>query len=623
MLIRKGMDILLQLISIVLLSSRVSGQIGHRYGHFFNKNLTISPKHQQEHESSLEFAADSMEKINNNCVDFHTNIIRCFRNGKYLRVGFCATFDHNSEITSVALCPYLKPNYSNVMSYNRYTHYIPLPENISKLNDYMCGPMNRKGRVCSECMDGYGPAVMSVGFDIQCSNCTGTWYGVPLFLFLEFFPTTVFYFISLLFQLNITSGAITCFILYSQVVVIAYDRITAGDIYDVTDIMFTADANSKLIDKILLTVYDVWNLRFFRYLIPPFCVSSRLKSIHLAYLSYISVIYPLCLIVATWLCVELYDRNFKPLVYFFRPLVRCLVRVRRSWNTRSDLINVFASFFLLSFSKVLFQFIFLLTYQKIFLVSDSNFLGESLMVQYDLSVPYGSNEHIAFAVPSVLFCFILIVLPTLLLILYPFRIFRAILSKCKLDGIALNTFVEKFYGCYRNGLDGGKDMRSFAGLYFVVRIMLLIPNVIGSWLHISQDDPYYLRNVIFTFTAVLVALCRPYKVAYMNIMDTLLLVHLGLTCHLVSSYAGFEHQANFVITLEAMFALPIIGFVLFILARIVLMTGILRMMLQKLKELHCTLAIRDVCARVCPCCEERPPMAEMSAEYGSIDIQHF
>ena len=67
--------------------------------------------------------------------------------------------------------------------------YIQLPDNISKLNDYMCGPMNRKGRVCSECTDGFAPSVTSIGY--ECSNCTGIWYGVPLYLFLEFVPITV------------------------------------------------------------------------------------------------------------------------------------------------------------------------------------------------------------------------------------------------------------------------------------------------------------------------------------------------------------------------------------------------------------------------------------------------
>ena len=70
--------------------------------------------------------------------------------------------------------------------------YIQLPENISKLNDYMCGPMNRKDRMCSECIDGFAPSVTSSGY--ECSNCTDNWYGIPLYLFLEIFPITIFYY---------------------------------------------------------------------------------------------------------------------------------------------------------------------------------------------------------------------------------------------------------------------------------------------------------------------------------------------------------------------------------------------------------------------------------------------
>ena len=67
--------------------------------------------------------------------------------------------------------------------------------------------MNRKGRVCSECMDGFGPAMASIGYQIQCSNCSGVWYGVLLYMFMEIVPVTVFYFPAILvFQINITSN---------------------------------------------------------------------------------------------------------------------------------------------------------------------------------------------------------------------------------------------------------------------------------------------------------------------------------------------------------------------------------------------------------------------------------
>ena len=60
---------------------------------------------------------------------------------------------------------------------------------------------------------------------------------------------------------------------------------------------------------------------------------------------------------------------------------------------------------------------------------------------------------------------------------------------------------------------------------------------------------------------VLVALCKPYRKIYMNILDTLLLADLGILCHLMSSYAGFQGKANFVIAFEVMVAVPFTAWV--------------------------------------------------------------
>ena len=179
------------------------------------------------------------------------------------------------------------------------------------------------------------------------------------------------------------------------------------------------------------------------------------------------------------------------------------------------------------------------------------------------------------------------ILPTLLLIFYPIKLFRTCLSKCRLDGIALNIFVEKFYGCYRDGLDSGRDMRGFAGLYFVVRPMIFIASMISSLLMISNNDPHFSRNIVFMVTALLIALCRPYKRTYMNVLDTFLLVHFGLLCHLMSAYDGFQVQANFALTFEAMFVLPLAGFMLFFVVRAlwkVYKNSIFKILCQKCKH---------------------------------------
>ena len=69
----------------------------------------------------------------------------------YLLVSFCATLDADTEVLSLGVCPY--QGFSTV-SYGDHW-YTPLPDNASELNDYMCGSLNRKGRLCSECKDGY------------------------------------------------------------------------------------------------------------------------------------------------------------------------------------------------------------------------------------------------------------------------------------------------------------------------------------------------------------------------------------------------------------------------------------------------------------------------------------
>ena len=534
------------------------------------------------------------------CLVFYA--ARCFNYKAYLSVGFCATFDTDSDILLLGECP---SYYS--FTFSEYGHglhwYIQLPDNVSELNDYMCGPLNRKGRLCSECKDGYGLGTTSVGFQyFECTECASAWYGVPLFLFLEMFPLTVLYLVILLFQVNITSGSITCYIFYSQLVVIMLDRVFgSGDDPQVNNIIYLSDhAISKWFFNIIITFYDVWNLRFFRNVLPSFCISSGLKPIHISFLDYISVFYPLCLIFLTWVCVELYDRKCRLLVWLWKPFQRCF----NGKEYRIDFINAFASFFLLSFTKVIYQVVLLLVLRKIEGRRDYwHFMGYTYVVGVDQSVLYGSTEHLLFVIPAAILCFILGVLPTAFLILYPIRPFRVLFSKCRLDGIIINTFAEKFYSCYRTGLDGGWDMRSFAGLYFIARLFLFVSNVLAGGLHISENDPYFMRNIVLGITVLLITVCRPYKQAYMNKIDTLLLIHNGLVCHLVSAEYGFRNKKILAITFQIMIMLPLLCFILFLTVK-----GS-RYQLQK--------TLKNIYQKCKSCCSDRRNEEQLEDDFSS------
>ena len=233
--------------------------------------------------------------------------ITCSKSGPLVDIPYCVTYSDNTKLLSLTKCPYFQPNRHNVTQRDK----IILPRNLSQLNDYMCGPLNRKGLVCSECANGFGPSVTSFGY--KCANCTDAWYRLPLFLFLEFIPITVFYLIILVFQIRVTSAPMPCFIMYAQFVVIALDSSTSTTPL-LQNIIPKEEWNSRLDMRIGLLLYRVFNLEFGHYLIPPFCISRKLKSIHLACLGYISAFYPLILIYLTWVSVELHGRNFRLLV---------------------------------------------------------------------------------------------------------------------------------------------------------------------------------------------------------------------------------------------------------------------------------------------------------------------
>ena len=559
------------------------------------------------------------------CFDYYAGY--CYGNKAYLLSGFCATYDKETDIISLSMCPYRGFTYHEIKT----DWYLELPDNISLLNDYMCEPLNREGILCSSCKKGYGHTLTSIGFqDFECHKCRGVWFGVLLYICLEFFPITVFYLLILIFQVNITSAPMTCYIMWSQMSVIANDLVFAGDEGHVRELLLSIRHNSEVVFTILMTVNDVWNLRFFRYLEPPFCISESLKPIHFAFLGYISVFYPLCLIAITWMCVQLHGRNFRPLVCLWRPFHRCLARMRSKWDLARDFVNAFSTFFVLSFTKVLYQTVLLLVGRKMKRIqyNDGNFidLDYELVVGVDQSVLFGSTEHLVFLIPS-LILLIMFILPTFFLICYPCQIFRLLLSKCRLDGIALNLFLEKFYGCYKNGLDGGVDMRPFAGLYFVVRGMLFLTDSFAAWLLISNNDPFFGRSVVFMITLLLIAIFRPYKKTYMSILDILLLTHLGVACHLMSSVEAFSVKRNIAVTYYVLMGFPISCFTLVLitkmLKKVTKINNICKLIFQKCNYYYGHLKFKVdhfvVRSRSHPAGDNEPLLepVEVEGEYGT------
>ena len=84
----------------------------------------------------------------------------------------------------------------------------------------------------------------------------------------------------LVFEVRQISAPMTCFIMYNQPVVLEfYEECGVASVNSVlTKIKFTDNESTiKIGTRILLTLYGVFILDFFHYILPPFCLSSKLR----------------------------------------------------------------------------------------------------------------------------------------------------------------------------------------------------------------------------------------------------------------------------------------------------------------------------------------------------------
>ena len=211
----------------------------------------------------------------------------------------------------------------------------------------------------------------------------------------------------------------TCFILYSHSVMNAI-IIDLGHPVD----QFVYQPNCMLQNCYDCTVYGMWNLDFFKYILPPFYLSSNLKQAHIALFGCILVVFPLCLMIITPVCVELHGYNFWSIMWLWRPLHKIFVKLRKEWDVKCDMIDTFATFLLLSCSKVMYQSVLLICCPSVRKASSkTGGVSISYVGGNDLTSPCGGTNHLSFAIPAS-FVGCLVFLLVLLLILYPFKCFR-------------------------------------------------------------------------------------------------------------------------------------------------------------------------------------------------------
>ena len=229
---------------------------------------------------------------------------------------------------------------------------------------------------------------------------------------------------------------------------------------------------------------------------------------------------------------------------------------RRRWDLKGSVVHAFATFLLLSYSKLLTVSYSLLGGTELY--SNKGKRVDPVVLYYNASIEYFSRQHLPFAVLAICVLLVFAVFPMLLLLLYPMRSFQRCLGYCtRIRWQFLHTFADTFQGGYKNGTNGTWDYRYFAGLYLLFRIVLLVAFIF------SLNYQWLILIPLPIFVSLMFAYFRPYKNNYFNIIDGLAFVLLALTIFLIM-YATranpFPVQILYVVGL-----IPFLYFISFIL----------------------------------------------------------
>ena len=416
--------------------------------------------------------------------------------------GFCATSTEQEGLYYAGYCPFSHTENST----NRM--FSELPSDPDRLNEVMCGPYNRKGLLCGECIDGYGPAVFSPYK--KCENCSklSTGFAVSLYLFLELTPITLLFVCVVVFRLNITAGPLLWYVLFCQIYIFALQV----NLYLYEYILSHVSPPLQILFYSSLILSSSWIMQFFTFVIPPLC---SLTNIHIELLSLVPAVYPIVLVIITCILMELHARNYRIIHMIWKPFGIFLSKLKITTVTGDAVIQAFVTFILLSASTLTFNVSTILRHSPVYRSTDG--IVHETVVYSDPTIIRFSERHVLYILTAAVPYISLVLIPSLLLCVYPTRIYRCLSrSLSARRRLAITAFAEALHNCFKDGLNGTRDYRALVGIVLIVEIMgIIIMDAIPSY--ISEVSPDVCISCLFIFLSFLFSYLRPCKLTIANL----------------------------------------------------------------------------------------------------------
>ena len=221
---------------------------------------------------------------------------------------------------------------------------------------------HRKGTLCGRCEDGYSVALNSLY--LSCISCDETTIaqGWMALMALEFFPVTVIVIVIAIVNVNLNQGSLNAFIFFCQMSTVPLHftpwQWISLDCTDFDDnLVGYADINAELVNLFVYPL-SIWNLDFINLLGESYlskgyysiCISRSTTPLGAISFWYLIALYPLFLLIFFYVCIVLYEKGYRCVVFFIRPVHRVLARFWQMFKIQPSLTHTVASVYTLCFT---------------------------------------------------------------------------------------------------------------------------------------------------------------------------------------------------------------------------------------------------------------------------------
>ena len=448
----------------------------------------------------------------------------------------------------------------------------------TSLSQFVCSEY-RQSKLCGSCIVNHSHFFHSDNY-----KCFPNKYcGVGLFWYLvsEIVPVSVLFVIVIFFNIRLTSGAVNGFIFFFQFIdTMLIDANGFIPFHPIVDILTST----------YLFSYRMFNLNFFTLDQLSFCLWKGANTLDVLAVKYVTITYSLLLVFATALLMKVCN----------------ITRLKRSkflalgGSVKGTVIHGFSTFFVMCYSQCAKVTLFLLTPSLIYSVGPPNNHNTTRVIFYAGDYLYFHSSHLKYAIPALIILIVLILIPPIFLLVYPFcyKIFallgieetRCVQVICKVAPLEkMKPLFDSFQSCYKD------KYRFFAGLYFLYRLVALI-----TFLALDSQTKFYIAfEIQLIVMLTLQATTYAYRKRWHNILDTLLFADLAIINALTMLNYKLALSDNFfainILSGIQVFlvVLPMLYILCFLCSRIVLRLKILRGQTKKEEELTDTLRLID------------------------------